>query len=78
MMRQESVYKQMSVLAYLHCQSHTWVQTRIRIANPVAALYYAEHVHIVQTQIGILVPISVQDRNLSPSPYPSPSPAIRI
>ena len=42
----------MSVMAYLHCQKHT----QIRIPNPVPALYYAEHVHIVETQIRIPVP----------------------
>ena len=46
----------MSVMAYLHCQRHNRVRTRIRIPNPVPALYYEEHVHIVQTQIRIPVP----------------------
>ena len=46
-----------SVMAYLHCR--TWVQTqqtRIRIPNPMATLYYAEHVHIARIRTWIPTP----------------------
>ena len=38
-------------MARLHCRRRTRVQTRIRIPNPMATLYYAEYVHIAQTWI---------------------------
>ena len=37
-------------MAHLHCRKRTRVRTRIRIPNLMATLYYAEHVHIAQTQ----------------------------
>ena len=41
------------VMANLHCWTWIQVPTPIRIPNPIATLYYAEHVHIAQTQIQI-------------------------
>ena len=35
-------------MAHLHLRRWTRVRTRIRIPNPMATLYYAEHVHIAQ------------------------------
>ena len=58
-------------MAHLHWWNRTWIRTQIQIPNPMAILYYAEHVHIAQTQTEILLPISVQDRNPSLSPSPS-------
>ena len=34
------------LMSYLHCRTRIQVPTRIRIPNPMATLYYAEHVHI--------------------------------
>ena len=42
-------------MAHLHCQRRTRVQTRIRIPNTTATLYYAEHVHVAQTRTRILL-----------------------
>ena len=36
---------------HLHCRTRIRVQTWIRIPNPMATLYYAEHVHTAQTRI---------------------------
>ena len=38
-------------MVYLHWQRQARLRSRIQIPNPVATLYYAEHVHIAQTQI---------------------------
>ena len=37
-------------MAHLHLRRRTQVRTRIWIPNLIATLYYAEHVHIAQTQ----------------------------
>ena len=37
-------------MAQLHYQTRIQVRTRIRIPNPMATLYCAEHVHIAQTR----------------------------
>ena len=47
----------LTVTAHLYCQRQTWIW----IQNPMATLYYAEHVHIEQTRTRI--PISVKVRN---------------
>ena len=44
------------MMAHKHWWRRTRVQTRIRIQNPMATLYYAEHVHIAQTQTRIPTP----------------------
>ena len=44
------------VMAHLHCQRRTRVRTRIQIPNPLATLYYAEHIHVAQTQTQISTP----------------------
>ena len=43
-------------MAHLYCR--TWIQilTRIRISNPMATLYCAEHVHIAQIWTRIPTP----------------------
>ena len=46
------------LMVHLHWQRRTWVWTLTWISNPMAILYYAEHVHI----FGFLLPISVQVR----------------
>ena len=38
---------------HLQCRGQTCLRTWIRIANPMATLCCAEHVHIVQTQTEI-------------------------
>ena len=38
------------IMAHLQCQ------TRIQIPNPMATLYYVEHVHIAQTRARIPTP----------------------
>ena len=50
-------WRECTLMAHLHCGRWTWVQTWIRIPNPIATLYWAEHVRIAQT------------RTLSPTPY---------
>ena len=40
-------------MANLHCRRRTHVRTWIRIPNQMATLYYAEYVHIAQTQTPI-------------------------
>ena len=42
-----------TVMAHLHCRRRTQVQTRIRIPNLMATLYYAGHVHIAHSQTQI-------------------------
>ena len=37
------------LMACVHCWTRIQVTTRIQIPNPMATLYYAEHVNIVQT-----------------------------
>ena len=64
----------LSLMAHLHWRRRTRVRTWIRMPNPMATLYYAEHVHIAQ--ILTQIPISAQDRNQSRIPYPSASPAM--
>ena len=44
------------VMAHLHCQRQTRVWTRIQIQYPMAILYYAEYVHITQTQTRVPTP----------------------
>ena len=51
----------LSIIDHSYWRRRTRV--RIRIPNPMATLYYAEHVHIAQTQTQILLPISVYERN---------------
>ena len=46
----------MTVMVHLHCRRQTRVGTRTWIRNPMATLYYAEHVHIAQTQTWIPTP----------------------
>ena len=41
------------VMAHLHWRGRTRVRTRIWIPNPMATVYYVEHVHIPQTQTRI-------------------------
>ena len=48
--------KQCSIMAHLHCQRQTWVQTQIQIPNPMATLHYAEYFHIACTWIQIPTP----------------------
>ena len=43
-------------MTHLHCRRRTRVRTRTRIPNPMATLYYAEHVHIAQTRTQISTP----------------------
>ena len=43
-------------MAHLHGQRQTRVQTRIRIPNPMATLYYPEHVYMAQTLTQIPTP----------------------
>ena len=40
-------------MTYLHCQRRTRVQTLVQIPNPMATLYYVEHVHIAQPRTQI-------------------------
>ena len=40
-------------MAYLHCRRRTRLQTLIRIPNPMATLYCAEHVPIAETRTWI-------------------------
>ena len=37
------------LMAYFHCRTRIHLLIRIRIPNPVATLYYAEHVHITDS-----------------------------
>ena len=46
----------MTAVTHLHCRRQTRVGTRTWIRNPMATLYYAEHVHIAQTQTWIPTP----------------------
>ena len=43
-------------MTYLHCQRRTRVQTLVQIPNPMATLYYVEHVHIAQPRTQIPTP----------------------
>ena len=43
-------------MAHVHCRRRTRALTWIRIPNPMATLYYAEHVHVAQTQTRIPTP----------------------
>ena len=63
------------LVAHLQCRRRSLIRSRTWIRNPMATLYYAEHIHIAQTQtlepyflflckIGIWI--------LSPHPRPSP------
>ena len=47
------------LMAYLHCWTWIQVPTPIRIPNPMATLYYAEHDHIAWT----LIQIPIQSPN---------------
>ena len=49
--RSTSGQANLGLMVHLHCWTRIRVQTWIRIPNPMATLYYAEHVHIVQTRI---------------------------
>ena len=48
-------------MVYLHWQRQARLRSRIQIPNPVPTLYYAEHVHIAQTQIPTLYFCSGQE-----------------
>ena len=71
-------------MAYLHCGTRTQIPTRIQIPNPMAALYYAELVHIAQTQTQIVILTWIPNRYcthfwgryLNPDQDPSPCPVM--
>ena len=48
-------------MVYLHWPRQARLRSRIQIPNPVPTLYYAEHVHIAQTQIPTLYFCSGQE-----------------
>ena len=53
------------VMAYLHCWTRIQVLTLIQIPNPVATLYYAEHVRIAQTWIWMPIQTWVPNYNFT-------------
>ena len=57
-------------MAYLHWRKRTRVQARIRIPNPMATLYYTEHIHIAQTWTQILAPCFCVGQELASESVP--------
>ena len=71
------------LMAYLYC-TRTGIPTGIQIPNPMATLYYAEHVHVPLTQTQIFIQTWIPNRYcthfwgryLNPDQDPSLCPAM--
>ena len=57
-------------MAYSHWQRQTQVRTQIQIPNPMATLYYTEHVHIAQTWTWIPTPYFCIERECESESVP--------